>query len=318
MPVSDDLTWAPLGDGAVDDLVGLAAACLAADGGLPLAADPAFVRRRWTGEGVTATGGRDGAGRLVAAVAVRPTGAAGGATVTTLLHPAARVGDRADRLLDRGLTEAARRGGTITVETESLTAAQEELFAARGLRQVFAEDVMRIDLAEGVPEAVWPHGTTLREWTEETAPRFFAVYAAAFRERPGFPGWSADEWIGDLAEDEEFRPRWSVLASVPGLGDAGFVTGAVGWIVQVGVVPSARGAGLGAALVCESLGRMRAAGATEAWLDVNVDNPASRLYRRLGFRPMGRRARYRPADGPLPQGQTGRSGPGRSPGATST
>ena len=52
----------------------------------------------------------------------------------------------AAELLDWGLAEAARRDGPVTVETESLTSAQAELFAARGLRQVFAEDVMRIDL----------------------------------------------------------------------------------------------------------------------------------------------------------------------------
>ncbi len=303
MPGHDELTrlpsgdrpWAPLGESDLDDLVALAVACHEVDGGLPLATEPGFLRRRWLADGSAGVATRDDAGRLVAAAAVRDTPGDGGATVTTLAHPSHRAAGHAERLLDWGLAEAARRGGPVTVETESLTAAQEELFASRGLRQVFAEDVMRIDLAAGVPEAVWPAGTTLQEWTAEHAPRFFAAYTDAFRERPGFPGWSAEEWIGDVAGEEDFRPHWSVLATVPGLGDAGFVTGAVGWIVQVGVVPAARGRGLGAALVCESLGRMRADGATEAWLDVNVDNPASRLYRRLGFRGMGRRARYRAA-----------------------
>lgn len=290
---SGDPLWAPLGETDLDDLVTLAAACLEADGGLPLATDPGFLRRRWFADGAAGVVARNDAGRLVAAAAVRATSGDGGATVTTLVHPRHRPAGHGERLLDWGLAEATRRGGPVTVETESLTAGQEELFASRGLRQVFAEDVMRIDLAAGAPEAVWPAGTTLQEWTAEHAPRFFAVYTAAFRERPGFPGWSGETWIGDVSDDEDFRPHWSVLATVPGLGDAGFVTGALGWIVQVGVVPAARGKGLGAALVCESLGRMRADGATEAWLDVNVDNPASRLYRRLGFENMGRRARYR-------------------------
>ena len=95
-----------------------------------------------------------------------------------------------------------------------------------------------------------------------------------------------------VEDDDDFRPGWSVLASVPGVGDAGFVTAALDWIVQVGVTPAARGRGLGAALVREALGRMQAAGATEAWLDVNVDNPARRLYERLGFTDRGRRARF--------------------------
>jgi GNAT superfamily N-acetyltransferase len=195
-------------------------------------------------------------------------------------------------LLDWGL---ARQDQPVMVETESLTAGAEELFAARGLRQVFAEDVMRIDLAGGVPQAVWPAGTELAVWSAAAAARFHAVYEQAFRERPGFPGWTADEWIAEVTEDDEFRPGWSVLATLPGLGDAGFVTAAVDWIVQVGVDPAARGRGLGGALVAEALRRMRADGATHAWLDVNVDNPAVRLYSKLGFEHRGRRARYRPA-----------------------
>jgi len=291
--VSDEhVTWVPLGDADFDDLVALAAACLGADGGLPIAAEPGFLRRRWAADGTASRAGRDAEGVLVAAAAVRPTTAAGGATVTVLVDPEIRPRGYAAELLDWGLEEAARRDGPVTVETESLTSAQAELFAARGLVQMFAEDVMRIDLTQPVPAAVWPEGTTLREWSAETAPRFFAVYEAAFRERPGFPGVPAAEWISDVSDEEDFRPGWSVLAEVPGIGDAGFVTGLVGWIDQVGVLPAARGAGLGAALVRESLGRMIADGAVEAWLNVNVDNAAIGLYRRLGFRVAGRRARY--------------------------
>jgi mycothiol synthase len=288
----DDLTWAPLGDADFDDLVALAAACLSSDGGLPIAAEPSFVRRRWAADGTVTRSARDAGGRLVSAAAVRPTTDGPGAIVSTLVDPSHRDRGHTSALLDWGLAEAARRDGPVTVETESLTAAQEELFASRGLRQVFAEDVMRIDLTVPVPAAVWPVGTTLREWSAQTAPRFFAVYESAFRERPGFPGWSSATWIGDVAEDEDFRPVWSVIATVQGRGDVGFVTGAVGWIVQVGVVPAARGLGIGAALVRESLTRMQEDGATEAWLDVNVDNAAVRLYRRLGFQHEGKRARY--------------------------
>jgi ribosomal protein S18 acetylase RimI-like enzyme len=289
----DELTWAPLSDAGFADLVLLAEACLGADGGLPLAAEPGFLRRRWTAPGTASRAGRDAEGALVAAAAVRPTAEAGGATITVLVDPGSRPRGYAAQLLDWGLEEAARRDGPVTVETESLTPALAELLASRGLAQVFAEDVMRIDLTRGVPAPVWPGRTTLLEWSAGTAPRFFEVYQAAFRERPGFPGPHAEDWIGDLAGDEEFRPGWSVLAEVPGIGDAGFVTAAVGWIVQLGVLPEARGNGLGAALMGESLGRMAAAGATEAWLDVNVDNGAIALYRRLGFRVEGRRARYR-------------------------
>jgi mycothiol synthase len=257
-----------------DDLVALAARCLAADGGSPFAADPAFVRRRLITDSTTAI--RDETGRLVAAGAVRDN-----AVFTGLVDPAARGTGLGGALLDWALDRAT------TIETEGLTSAAEKLFAERGLRQVFAEDVMRIDLTVGVPRPTWPDGATLSAWSDATAPRFHAVYDAAFRERPGFPGWTTAEWIDGVDEN-----AWSVLATVPDIGDAGFVTTEAGWIDQVGVVPAARGRGLGAALIGEALARMHADGATEAWLNVNVDNPAAALYRRLGFADRGRRARY--------------------------
>lgn len=294
-----DAVWTSLSDGDFDDLVALASRCLAADGGLPQADTPAFLRARWAVPGVVTAavrgdvpatvGGGGGGGRLVAAGAVRPSPSGDGSIFTGLVDPPARGRGIGGRLLDWGLAESAR---PVTVETESLTPAAQELFAAGGLRQVFAEDVMRIALSTARPAGPWPAGTVLADWSDATAGRFFAVYEAAFRERPGFPGWTAQEWIDTVADDDEFRPQWSVLASRPGRDDSGFITATVGWIDQVGVAPAARGSGLGAALIGESLARMRADGATEAWLNVNVNNPASRLYRRLGFEDRGRRARF--------------------------
>jgi mycothiol synthase len=294
MSAPDELTWAPLRDADFDGLVALAAACVRADGGLPFASEPSFVRRRWAMDGTASRAVHDAAGRLVAAAAVRPGPDGRGATVVSLVHPDHRDRGYDASLLDWGLAEAGRRDGVVTVETESLTPIQEALFASRRLRQVFAEDVMRADLTAPVPPPVWPVGTTVREWNTHTEPRFFALYEASFRERPGFPGWRAAQWIAEVADDEEFRPAWSVIATVPGRGDIGFVTAAVGWIVQVGVAPAARGEGLGAALIREALTRMQDDGATEVWLDVNVNNPAAKLYERLGFRHEGRRARYQP------------------------
>src|SRR5690349_8900533 len=105
---------------------------------MPLAADAAFLRRRWSG--FPALRGRDGSGRLVAAGAVRPS--AGGVTFCGLVDPGARGQGAGSHLLGWGLAEAAARGRQVTVETESLTATAEALFAARGLARVFAEDVM--------------------------------------------------------------------------------------------------------------------------------------------------------------------------------
>jgi len=73
----------------------------------------------------------------------------------------------------------------------------------------------------------------------------------------------------------------------------GFIVCADGWIVQLGVPPEWRNRGIGSALMIEALTRFRASGTDQVLLDVNINNPgAARLYERLGFRQVGRRARY--------------------------
>ena len=195
-----------------------------------------------------------------------------------------------------GSRASGKYAADVTVETETLTDDAAALFEARGLRQVFAEQVMRIELDDSLPQAeAWPPGVTVVSWSGAVAQRFHATYHASFSDRPGFPGDSAEEWIAENEDDEDFRPECSLLVTLPDLGDAGFIIAARDWVVQVGVVPLARRRGLAAALILDSLSRMRAAGDTQAWLTVNVNNPgAAALYRRLGFTNRGRRARYQP------------------------
>lgn len=287
-------SWTDLDGTVPGQLVALARRCVAVDGGLPLAVEPAFLRRRWGAVGGVRFGRRGSSGELIAAGVVCP--GADGPIVTGLVDPSARGHGLGSRLLDHALEIAdplaAGAGGQVTVETESLTAEAAVLFGSRGLHPVFAEDVLRIDLAGFEPAVDWPAGTVVTTWSGPVAERFFEVYEASFRDRPGFPGLEAAEWIAENDADEEFRPGWSLLAELP--PGAGFVTAAVGWIVQVGVMPAVRGRGLGRALITGALSRMAADGEREAWLNVNVDNPgAAQLYRRLGFTDRGRRARYR-------------------------
>lgn len=64
-------------------------------------------------------------------------------------------------------------------------------------------------------------------------------------------------------------------------------------ILTVGVAPWARRRGVGAALMTAAIGLARGAGATEMFLEVDVDNaPAVALYEGLGFRRAGLRKAY--------------------------
>jgi len=184
----------------------------------------------------------------------------------------------------------------IRLATEGLTDVAHRLYTAYGFECIDEQLVMQCDLRTSLPECPFPVGVTIANWQVEIAQQFFQAYHAAFRERPGFPNPSAEEWIAGYLENENLKSEWSLLTRV-GESPAGFVFGSIerpgGYIVQIGVIPQYRKQGLGAALMIESLKRMQMAGITTAQLTVNVNNPeAIRSYERLGYTTVGRRAKY--------------------------
>ncbi|MEW9547328.1 GNAT family N-acetyltransferase [Nonomuraea sp. NPDC050783] len=277
------IEWAALSAADLPAVADLAQRVAAHDGGLPATASPSFLERRYTaGPAVGAFSG----GRLVACGAARPVGDA--RAVTGLVDPAHRGRGLGSGLLDR-LVE-----GPVRLETESLTPEAHALFEARGFRRTFAEDVMRRDLTRPLPDASLPSGLKVEEWSPATEESFYAAYSASFADRPGFPGWSREEWV-DWLVDDDFLPGCSLVAREPDGAAAGFVACAEGFLIQAGAVPGWRRRGLARALAVTALGRMRDAGATEVFLDVNVNNPASAaLFHGLGFQTIARRARYEP------------------------
>jgi mycothiol synthase len=297
------LAWRQLEPADIASIAALAAACLETDGGLPLAATEPFVQGRYMREAPRATiGAFDASGRLVACAAAQSahTSDAYQAAIVGQVHPAERGRSLGRFLLGWSVAQAeallvacpADRPRALHLLTEGLTAAGERLYARYGFAQQFAEDVMRRDLRTPLPEAPLPPDIALATWTPTLAQPFFEAYHASFRDRPGFAGWSAEQWIAWVADDEAFRPDLSLLAR-DGERPVGFIVCADEWIVQVGTRPEWRGRGLGSALVVEALRRWRAAGGERMLLDVNVNNPtAARVYARLGFEVIGRRARY--------------------------
>lgn len=185
------------------------------------------------------------------------------------------------------------------VTCEDLTGEVTARYTAEGYTLAFAEDVMRRDTRDlsDLPEPVPPAGVTLATWEAATVPAFYAAYAAAFAERPGFPNWSRERWVEWTADDPGFRPDLSWVA-LAGAAPVGFITCGAdteaptpsGFIIQVGARPGWRARGLATALVIRALLGWRDAGYPAVTLDVNVNNPdARRLYERLGFTIIRRR-----------------------------
>ena len=308
------LRWQPVSARDIPAIVALYAEALAADGGQPDAGDEALLRRWYTGgiEASLAAFDERPAGRRVRAAARQHRGRpeVGDRRAGRARVPGRRIGAR---LLDAALDGADPATGVL-VENESLTGSADALYRSRGLRPVFAEDVMTLVLDEGGPAVARPGqagdprltGLRFTEWGGPAAARFYAVYTAAFAGRPGFPGWPASEWIERISGDPDFRADWTLLASVAG-ADAGFIAGDTGgWIAQVGVVPAARRQGIATRLIVEVLRRMREAGETRAVLNVNVNNP--------GAISCLRAARLCPGRAPRPlRARTARAAP-RAPG----
>jgi len=171
-------------------------------------------------------------------------------------------------------------------------------YAAQGYILAFAEEVMRYDLSQALPQVTLPIEVTYALWEPEQTHDFFRMYHASFCERPGFPDWSEAQWIDWTANDPSFRPDLSMLAIVQEQV-VGFVTSAEdeeeqqGYLIQIGVHPQWRAQGLGAALLARSLHAWREAGREAVILHVNSNNPgAMHLFQQLGFMSIARRGKF--------------------------
>jgi mycothiol synthase len=266
-----------------------------------------------------ATGAFAPDGRLVATAAVhlQPDVIPPRAVIVGQVHPELRNRGLGDYLMrwsqaqgEPLLAQTAAQPGVLQIMTESLTGPADRLYRRHGFENVFEELVMQRDLHQPLPDGLFPPGVTITDWQPGLAMEYFQVYENSFRERPGFPGLSAAEWLAGMDEDD-FQPGWSPLAKLAsplarldGM-PVGFVVANIiqtshppdGFISEVGVIPSQRRRGLGSALMLETMRRMQADGMSSALLNVNTNNPgAIQSYLRIGFKTIGRRARYeRPA-----------------------
>lgn len=110
----------------------------------------------------------------------------------------------------------------------------------------------------------------------------------------GTEAWTSSGYRAELADTER---RHYLAAEAPDgalLGWAGLLSiGETAEILTVGVVPHARRLGLGSRLLAALCDEARRRGASEAFLEVRVDNVAARaLYARDGFAEVGLRPGY--------------------------
>jgi ribosomal protein S18 acetylase RimI-like enzyme len=252
-----------------------------------------WIERAFFGPGVVAFLQTATDGDLGACASVRPfdeDDRAAVTTVTSMLRPGCEHlwPEQLAWIHDQMASDAAG----LRVVSENLTDAEAGRWAAAGYDLVFEELAMECLLAGDLPPARWPHGTAILEWSAAAASASFAVYEAAFRSRPGFPGLSESEWIDRQTGDPMFLPAASLCAVRDG-EPIGFVISGTGWIGQVGVDPVFRRTGLATALVTEARARMQALGIGVVYLHVNRNNPAGlATWQHLGWRECGRRGRF--------------------------
>jgi len=260
--------------------------------GWSLAVDRSWLQRSFFRPGVATLlhARSDGQLGAFACVCEPAPEASGPITVTSMLQPGEEhLWPEQLEWIEERIAEAAPTPAQIV--SENLTDAETRRWAAAGYDLVFEELAMECSLAGDLPPVRWPPGTAILEWDAGAPSASFEVYQAAFRSRPGFPGWSQSEWIDSLTSEEIFLPSASFCA-VHDAKPIGFVVCGTGWIGQVGVDPGYRRMGLATALVTEARARMRALGIGVAYLHVNRNNPAGlATWQHLGWRECGRRGR---------------------------
>jgi mycothiol synthase len=304
-----NLMWRPIGQNNLEAIIELSQSCLAVDGGIGFMFEPDNIKSRYLpGEPSSGIGAYTSDGYLAACASVSINGDPGRqrARIVGQVRPDLRgrgIGtylmqwsqDQAKALL-AGVAEPQK---VMEVATESLTEPAHRLYLAHGFACVFEELVMERDLHLPLPDRPLPQGVTISNWQPDLAELFFQAYHTSFRERPGFPGFSATQWITYVTENDH-KPEWSLLARVEG-EPVGFAIGNIdlskdppgGEIWQIGIIPAQRRRGLASALLVETMRRMQEAGASSALLTVNINNPgAIKAYSQLSFITVGRRARY--------------------------
>ena len=209
------------------------------------------------------------------------------------VHPDA-LGRGIGRLIATQLEEdAARRGaGRIqhsVLEADSAAHALLESLSYRAVR-VFRE--LRIELEAPPPAARWPDGLRVVAFDpQRDALEFHAAHQEAFAGAWGFTPRDFDSWSKGHLAGERFDPTlWCVVRAGDAIAAGTICTGDTyggGFVHALFTRRPWRRQGVGAALLCDVLGRFWERGERNVGLGVDAANEtgAFRLYERAGMTP---------------------------------
>ncbi|MCY3766138.1 MAG: GNAT family N-acetyltransferase [Gemmatimonadetes bacterium] len=232
----------------------------------------------------------------------------GGERVATLsfigVHPDRRRAGLGRRLLLEA-EGVARKNGFQTLRTGSAVdsnhVAATGLLKQAGWNPVFGASLKMWRELDDLPDAKAPAGYRIRTYETGDDAAFVRIKNAAFMsENTGGRAWTSADFEKEYLDSPYFDPK-RVLFAICGDEPVGTTTAwtathqgrDVGLIHWVAVVPEHRSKGLGWVLNVRALRKLKALGYGEAILNTSETlESAVRLYRRLGFEVILRRAVY--------------------------
>ena len=215
------------------------------------------------------------------------------------VHPSHRRRGYGRALFAAALARCAARGdAVISLHVPTHLDASVAFAHAVGLAYRSSLWQFRLPTGTAVPEPDIPTGIVLRHWTDDVDIDAFVAFAnAAWEGHPSPLGLTA-ELARLVAELPGFDPGGICFVSTAAAPDRTIAFAKVevrpadagpptGWIGQIGVLPEARGRGLGRMLLRWSVAYLRRHGAADIELAVEAENDlALGLYLRAGFEPV--------------------------------
>ncbi len=220
------------------------------------------------------------------------------------VHPDRRRAGLGRRLLAEAEAVAGRNGYASLRTGASISSdngAATGLLEQSGWKPAFGASLRMWRELKDLPDASAPAGYRIRTYQSGDDTAFLRIKNAAFMsENAGGRAWTAADFEKEYLDSPYFDPK-RVLFAVFGDEPVGTTTAwtatyrgrEVGLIHWVAVVPEHRSKGLGWVLNVNALHKLKALGYGEATLNTSETlESAVRLYRRLGFEVVLRRAVY--------------------------